>query len=130
MAQRLVRTVCPTCRQAYVPETEALAEIGLTAADLPDGVAYRGAGCAECMETGYWGRTGIYELLIVDENVRQGILERKSASAIKAEAVKGGLVTLRADGAAKVAAGVTTIDEVLRQTQTDAFDNPTGGNAL
>jgi general secretion pathway protein E len=129
MAQRLVRTICPHCRESFRPEPEALAEIGLEAKDLPDGVAYRGKGCAECLETGYLGRSGIYELLVVDENVRLGIIERQSANAIKAEAVKGGLITLRADGASKVARGLTTIDEVLRQTQTDAFDNGTGGAA-
>ena len=130
MAQRLVRTICPHCREAYRPEREALAEIGLEEKDLPQGVAYRGKGCAECMETGYLGRTGIYELLIVDEGVRVGILERRSATAIKQEAVKAGLVTLRADGASKVVRGITTIDEVLRQTQTDTFDNGSGNTAL
>jgi len=130
MAQRLVRTICPQCREPYRPEREALAEIGLAPADLPDGMAYRGRGCGECMETGYWGRTGIYELLVVDEGVRVGILERRSANAIKADAIKRGLVTLRADGADKVAKGVTTIDEVLRQTQTDALENGRGDARL
>ncbi|MHC4713995.1 MAG: GspE/PulE family protein [Planctomycetota bacterium] len=123
MAQRLVRLICPHCREGYRPEEEALAEIGLTSADLADGFVYRGTGCAECMDTGYLGRTGLYELLAVDDAVRGGILERQSANAIKADAVRRGLVTLRADGAGKVARGVTTIEEVLRQTQTDALEN-------
>ena len=126
MAQRLVRTICPSCREAYRPETEALSEIGLTPADLPEGVVYRGKGCGECMDTGYWGRTGMYELLMVDEAVRQRILERQSASIIKAEAIRRGLVTLRADGANKVARGLTTIDEVMRQTQMDEIEGSTG----
>ena len=130
LAQRLVRTICPGCREPYKPEPEALAEIGLEAKNLPEGLAYRGRGCGECMHTGYWGRTGIYELLIVDEPARLGILGRNSASAIKAEALKAGLITLRSDGASKVARGVTTIDEVLRQTQADALDNGTGSTAL
>ena len=126
MAQRLVRCICPHCREGYKPEPEALREIGLRESDLADGLVYRGRGCAECMDTGYRSRTGIYELLIVDEMVRSGILERRSSSDIKAEAVKRGLVTLRADGAHKVAHGATTVEEVLRQTQTDALENGTG----
>jgi len=126
MAQRLVRTICPHCREAYRADQEALREIGLEVKDLSGGLAYRGKGCEECMDTGYLGRTGIYELLMVDESVRRGILERRSANEIKAEALRLGLVTLRQDGAAKVAGGVTTIDEVMRETQTDAYDNGAG----
>ena len=122
MAQRLVRVICPHCREAYRCEPEALAEIGLSIADLADGVAYRGAGCVECMQTGYLGRTGIYELLAIDEEVRSAVLERSSATGIKADAVRRGLVTLRADGARKFAEGVTTIEEVFRQTQTDSLE--------
>jgi len=130
MAQRLVRCICPHCKEPYVPEPEALREIGLSSDSLEDGKVYKGRGCAECMETGYLGRTGIYELLIVDEIVRSGILNRRSANDIKADAVKRGLVTLRADGATKVTEGQTSIEEVLRQTQTDAIENGTGGNGL
>ncbi len=113
-----------------MPEAEALREIGLTLSDLPDGKAWRGRGCAECMDTGYLSRTGIYELLVVDERVRRAILDRRSSSDIKADAIKRGLVTLRADGASKVAEGVTTIDEVLRQTQTDALESGTDGREI
>ncbi len=130
MAQRLVRVTCPHCREPYTPEDEALAEISLTKADLPEGVVWRGAGCEECMQTGYLGRTGIYELLAMDEAVRSSLLDRKSASVIKANAVKRGLVTLRADGAAKVVKGVTTIEEVLRQTQTDSLESTGDGAAI
>lgn len=129
MAQRLVRVICPHCKEAFTPEREALAEIGLSPEDLPDGLAYRGEGCAECMGTGYLGRTGIYELLAVDEAVRAAVLERRGANLIKSDAIKRGLVTLRADGASKVAEGVTTIEEVLRQTQTDTLEGRSGGPA-
>ena len=74
------------------------------------------------MNTGYLGRTGIYELLAMDDQVRSAVLERSSATAIKADAVRRGLLTLRADGARKVAEGITTIEEVLRQTQTDSLE--------
>jgi len=130
MAQRLVRVICPHCRESYRPREEALAEIGLTAADLPEGLVWRGAGCSECMETGYLGRTGIYELLVLDEGVRTAVIERSSATSIKAGAVRRGLVTLRSDGARKVAEGVTTIEEVLRQTQTDSLESTGDAAAL
>ena len=126
LAQRLVRVVCPHCRRGVRPQPEALAELGLSEADLPEGLVYRGEGCCECMDTGYLGRTGIYELLVVDDEVREQVLEHASANLIKSAAVKRGMTTLRSDGARKVALGITTVEEVLRQTQTDALENATG----
>jgi len=119
MAQRLVRNICPNCKEAYKPEPEALNEIGLKPEQLSDGVVHRGRGCSKCFETGYAGRSGIYELLIIDNDVRQMVLNHSDANTIKMACVEKGMRTLRADGAVKVAEGITTIDEVMRVTQED-----------
>jgi general secretion pathway protein E len=120
MAQRLVRRVCEGCRRALHPTAEALAEIGLT----PGTVAGRtlwssGAGCTACKQTGYRGRTGIHELLVVDDDIRALIMKSTDAAAIRRTATADGMPTLRQDGASKVLAGDTTIEEVLRVTQDD-----------
>jgi len=126
MAQRLVRKVCPDCRQTYEPAEHELRELGLLSADAqmpgsPDneGNFFVGAGCDKCFQTGYRGRTGIYELMLIDEKIQDMIYRRESAGAIKKTALEAGLQTLRMDGARKVLAGITTITEVLRVTQAD-----------
>jgi general secretion pathway protein E len=117
LAQRLVRRVCPSCREAYRPTPEMLREMGLGTAVAPDAVFYRGAGCSECMGIGYRGRQGIYELLTVDEQVRDLLLQNKDAASIKSAATKKGMRTLRDAGLAMALAGETSIEEVLRVTQ-------------
>jgi len=125
IAQRLVRLVCPECRESFEPDeamTRELQLIGLTPDMLPDGKLYRGAGCANCFQTGYTDRTGIYEILPVDDAVKLQIMERASSTNIKRSAVeRGTLRTLRQDGAEKVRKGLTTVDEVVRVTQLDVF---------
>jgi general secretion pathway protein E len=97
-----------------------LAEIGLTPEQASGRTLYAGgAGCPACKETGYRGRTGIHELLVVDDDVRTLIMKNADAAAIRRAATAAGMVTLREDGAAKVLAGETTIEEVLRVTQED-----------
>jgi general secretion pathway protein E len=122
MAQRLVRRVCHQCREAYRPTAEELKEVGLT----PEGVAragnptiYRAKGCDACAGTGYRGRTGIYELLMVDDDIRQLTLKNVDSSTIKRSGVQKGMLTLLDDGARKVLAGETTLAEVLSVTQED-----------
>jgi general secretion pathway protein E len=122
MAQRLVRRVCLQCREAYRPTAEELKEVGLT----PEGVAragnptiYRAKGCDACAGTGYRGRTGIYELLMVDDDIRQLTLKNVDSSTIKRSGVQKGMLTLLDDGARKVLAGETTLAEVLSVTQED-----------
>ena len=122
MAQRLVRRVCPQCREAYRPTAEELKEVGLT----PEAVAragnptiYRAKGCDACGGTGYRGRTGIYELLLVDDDIRQLTLKNVDSSSIKKTGVQKGMLTLLDDGARKVLAGETTLAEVLSVTQED-----------
>ena len=119
LAQRLVRMICPECRESYVPEDESLAEIGINRRDIPDGKLFRGAGCSECMTIGYMGRTGLYEFFPVTEEIRAMIMEQKSAGDIKRIAIQRNLKTLRMDGGKKVILGKTTIEEALRVTQID-----------
>ena len=118
LAQRLVRKICPACRQEYFPEDESLLEIGLSSQMLDkEGYLYRGAGCSECIGTGYKGRTGIYEILFMSDAIRGTVLKSSDSNVIKQVAVSEGLHTLRQDGARKVEDGMTTIEEVLRVTQ-------------
>ena len=122
IAQRLVRLICPECREEYVPDVEArakLKECRLDISELPNGKLFRGRGCDNCFNTGYTGRTAIYEILKVNERIRELVVERASASVIKKTALADGLITLRGDGLIKVREGRTTIDEVLRMTQLD-----------
>ena len=120
VAQRLIRVICPECRSEYEPSKEELAEIGLKRDDLAkDGLIYLGMGCERCIETGYVGRTAIYELMPIVEDVRDLIVARSGASIIKEAALKRGMKTLRMDGARKVCEGQSTIEEVLRVTQLD-----------
>ncbi len=118
LAQRLARKICPVCRQQYFPESETLLEIGLSQEMLgKEGFLWRGAGCKDCLGTGYKGRTGIYEILKMSDSIKSTILKTSDSNIIKKQAVGEGLHTLREDGARKVEDGVTTIEEVLRVTQ-------------
>ena len=124
IAQRLVRLVCPECRQLFVPDDAMLKELKLVGVDvdrLPDGKIAQGAGCPNCFQTGYRDRTGIYEVLPIDDFVKGQIMEQASATDIKKAAVARGLRTLRMDGAEKVRTGLTTVEEVVRVTQLDVF---------
>jgi general secretion pathway protein E len=118
MAQRLVRRICPDCRAPYNATAQELSELSLLPPEQ-GGRYFIGKGCEKCFNTGYRGRTGIYELMLVDEKIRELIYQRNSAGIIKQYAVEAGLQTLRMDGAKKVSAGITTIPEVLRVTQSD-----------
>jgi general secretion pathway protein E len=117
LAQRLVRMLCTACREPYLPPPEGLAELGLKRSDLPEGHLYRATGCPRCMQTGYKGRTGIYELLRVDEGIRALIMKGADSAAIKEEARRRGMLTLREDGTRKLIRGLTSPEEVLRVTQ-------------
>jgi general secretion pathway protein E len=110
LAQRLVRVICPHCREAYAPERE------YSGIALPE-LLYRGRGCDKCFNLGSMGRTGIYELLLIDSELTSMIIRQSPAGVIKEYAVSRGMRTLREDGLAKAAAGITTIEEVLRVTQ-------------
>jgi general secretion pathway protein E len=117
VAQRLVRVICPHCREEYAPDREYP---GLT---LPPRI-FRGRGCDKCFNLGSMGRIGIYEMLVIDSEICNMIMQRKPAGLIKEYAVAQGMATLREDGLAKVCAGITTIEELLRVTQEDYADLP------
>ena len=119
VAQRLVRRLCPKCKRAWTVEMPFLESIGFPISKLLTGTICEPVGCEECRGTGYAGRTGIYEILLVSDAIRQMIVERRSAADIKVHALEHGMRTLRTDGWRKVLAGVTTLEEVLRVTSED-----------
>ncbi|MBL8957637.1 MAG: type II secretion system ATPase GspE [Myxococcaceae bacterium] len=122
LAQRLVRRVCESCRQPYKPSDTELEKLGMTRERykaLGGDLAFKAGSCAECGKRGYRGRTGIYELLLVDDDIRQLILKNVDSSTIKKKAMEKGMLILLDDGARRVALGETTIAEVLSVTQED-----------
>jgi general secretion pathway protein E len=120
IAQRLVRTICPHCKEVHQPPEELLHEIAREI-PLPAGATFcRGKGCDKCMQIGYWGRIAIYELLKVDDTVRELLLQNKDAATIKKAALEQGMRSLRASGLAKALQGITTLEEVMRVTQEEA----------
>jgi general secretion pathway protein E/type IV pilus assembly protein PilB len=141
MAQRLVRTVCQDCKQLYVPDPDEMPldfplrkgalkpapdiaiQQGMVemmgAAEAGDGKLWKGTGCRACRQSGYRGRTGIHELLINNDVIKELIVQRVSAGVVRHEALKAGMITLRQDGWRKVINGTTTIDEVARTTAGD-----------
>lgn len=123
IAQRLLRLICPDCKTDYRPTEEELHEIGLTADDLSGtkGVLHKGRGCQRCYDTGYTGRTAIYEVLTMSDGIRAHVLAHDSATQVKRTAIGQGMKTLRQDGLRKVLEGATTIEEVMRVTQLDVM---------
>jgi general secretion pathway protein E len=121
LAQRLVRTICPHCREKVKPTAEEWGKLGLrdNGNRVPDFV-YKAVGCPKCFKTGYLGRLGIYELLVLDDEIRQQVLKNVDSNTIKRSAMSKGMLTLREDGADKIARGITTMEEVLRVTQEDS----------
>ena len=117
VAQRLVRILCTQCKEQYVPLDEELSRIGLAREFCPEGKIYRARGCHECMETGFSGRIAIFEILLIDNELKNAVLINPDSATLKEKALRNGLVTLRMDGADKVAKGITSIDEVLRVTE-------------
>ena len=118
LAQRLVRVLCSDCREAYLPSESELTRIGLTSAQF-SGQIYHAKGCRACRNTGYRGRTAVHELMIVDDDVRDLVMKKADASSIRRACTSKGMKILRQDGAERVIAGQTTIEELLRVTQED-----------
>jgi general secretion pathway protein E len=140
LAQRLVRKICPECKELKPVTADEVAGLGMSMDEYresagkdfgfhddrrpppPAGMAYHAAGCSSCLNTGYSGRLGIYELLPMDDMVRSAVLKRTDANTIKRAAIAGGAYrTLRQDGASKILSGLTTIEEVMRVTQEDVL---------
>jgi general secretion pathway protein E len=124
IAQRLVRTICPACKYAISKVDDKIKyqieDLRLTMAQFKDGI-HLGKGCHECFNSGFSGRTAIYELMPIDAIIQEQIVNKASASEIKRGALQRGLKTLRMDGIDKLLAGITTPEEVLRVTQMDVM---------
>jgi type II secretion system protein E len=125
VAQRLVRKVCKACAQRYHPSEEELRSMGVDPETVPDDLmiyrAVRGTDCDECRGRGYVGRTGIFEVIVMNDQLRQMAMENVPSQQIKQEARKYGMRTLREDGWRKVVLGITTVEEVMRITQEEVF---------
>ncbi|OHB65039.1 MAG: type II secretion system protein GspE [Planctomycetes bacterium RBG_13_60_9] len=117
MAQRLVRVICPDCKQPYNPQNGTVSWAELQKVSKGFVKLYKGTGCDKCLETGYLGRTGIFELMLMDDQIRDMIVQRQGSHLIKQAAVKKGMVTLRQDGLRRALDGATTLEEVYRVTQ-------------
>ena len=118
LAQRLVRRICPACRAPIEPDPADLRALGIPEAMATPQHLFKGPGCDQCRGTGYRGRTGIYELFIINEDVRSLIVRKAPTGEIRRRAIDAmGMVTLREDGWAKAKLGITTVEEVLRVTQ-------------
>jgi len=116
LAQRLVRTVCKQCRTPFEPTENQLSLLNLSPHDIGEKVFYYGRGCSTCNDTGYRGRKGIFELLVIGEPVRNLINERAPSLVIRQKAVELGMITLREDGLRSIFDGDTTIEEVVKYT--------------
>jgi general secretion pathway protein E len=124
IAQRLLRTLCPNCREPVTPDQQMLyhlEDLKLSIDQFPGGKLMVGKGCDECFRSGYAGRTAIYEVMQIDSHIQEQIVNKATASQIKRGALERGLRTLRMAGVEKLLAGMTTADEVLRVTQLDVM---------
>jgi len=117
VAQRLVRVLCPKCKEAYHPDDESLANLGMDKKKSEGSPFFRKVGCASCMNTGYRGREAIFEILVLDDPLKRLILKTSDSNQINDLAMKRGLTNLLQSGAQKVLEGVTTIEEVFRVTR-------------
>ncbi len=117
VAQRLGRMLCPKCKEAHTPDKESLANVGISKEMLADHVLYVRKGCPACMNTGYRGRTAIFEIMIMDDEIKRLVLKTSDSNQIGDLAISRGMTTLLQNGAEKVLQGVTTLEEVLRVTR-------------
>ncbi|HTU24077.1 MAG TPA: GspE/PulE family protein, partial [Pirellulales bacterium] len=120
LAQRLVRRICSKCREVTVPSADTLADLELTSADVAGRTFYRGRGCDTCNNTGYKGRVGLFELMIMNDDLRDMVMRNASRDELRDVARGFGMVTLRDAGMAAVYDGLTTADEVIRETIQEA----------
>jgi len=120
-AQRLLRKVCQSCKTDIKLHPEVIRELGLTDADVQKGGFVEGKGCLDCNNTGYKGRCGIYEVFPMSPKIRDQVLDRASTSDVKKQAVSDGMLTLRSDALIKLKKGITTAEEVLKETAADRY---------
>ena len=121
-AQRLVRRICPNCKEGYEPDPESLKELGLSLDDPRIDAIYRGTGCEKCSQRGYYGRSGIFELLVMTPHIQELVLQGADSNVVKREARREGMRTLREDGADKMLRGETTVEEILRVTRDEILE--------
>jgi len=114
LAQRLARRLCSKCKEPYTPTSEQLTAIGYQFNDAAAPTFYRPVGCTNCSRTGYKGRLALHEVMAVSEEIERMTVERESVSSITQVAIESGMITLRKDGLAKAAQGVTSLDEIFR----------------
>jgi general secretion pathway protein E/type IV pilus assembly protein PilB len=119
MAQRLVRKICPKCKEPYTPTQYEMDVLKLEPAEMGKATIFKGRGCNDCSKTGYRGRTGIYEIFLIDEEVRNLIYERVGSNVLRVRARELGMRTLREDGVRKIMTGTSTPEEVISITQGD-----------
>jgi len=119
VAQRLVRRICKNCKAEFDPTDEQMMELGLRKQDIGDRTLYYGKGCDYCNNTGYRGRLGIYEIMTLDDPMRELIMRHASSNILRAEAIKRGMRPLRDSGLLAIYDGITTIEEVVRETIVD-----------
>ena len=119
VAQRLIRFLCRSCKELYTPLEDELRRIDVDREELSGGKLYRAKGCNECLGMGYSGRGGIFETLIIDDEIRGLTMSTADSTTIKKKAIEHGMTTLRMDGAGKILRGLTSIDEVMRVTEED-----------
>jgi type IV pilus assembly protein PilB len=116
VAQRLVRKICLNCKTEYTPAEEQLMELELKPDDVQGRIFYYGKGCDQCNNTGYRGRMGIYEIMTLDDEMRDMIIKQASTQILRVESKKRGMRTLRQSGLMAIYDGITTIEEVVRET--------------
>mgnify|MGYP001268689024 CR=1 FL=1 len=121
IAQRLLRFLCSSCKEPYEPHEDELQRMGIRRSQLHDGVLYRAKGCEKCFNMGYSGRTAIFEMLLIDDDIRNLTLSQVDSTKIKRKAIEHGMTTLRMDGAERVARGLTSVDEVMRVTEEESI---------
>jgi type IV pilus assembly protein PilB len=112
----VVRRICPKCKEKIKVSEKLLEDAGIPEGTFPDGIVYKGKGCSHCNQTGYKGRVGLYEVMPISPELRQMILKGASSDELARQAVKEGMATLREDGMEKIKQGVTTVDELMRET--------------
>ena len=119
VAQRLVRRICGKCKEEYLPTEEELMELSLQPSDVEGRTFFRGRGCDLCKKTGYKGRMAIFEIMTMDDTLREMVMTQASTAVLRAEARRRGMQTLRESGLMGIFDGQTTIDEVVRETITE-----------
>ena len=116
ISQRLIRKICDSCKEAYIPSDESLKELNLEKKDIKGKKFFRGKGCSNCRNIGYKGRMGIFEIMAIKEETRRLVAEQANTNLIRIAAKKNGMRTLRESGLIAIDNGLTTIEEVVRET--------------